>query len=210
MHRLLLGLAVICVGMSVRADSHSARPIGIREQTPAVFALTNARIVRSAGREIGRGNLVIRDGVIEAVGRRVAVPADAWVLDLAGKTIYPGFLEAYTHYGLPEKPPQEEHVHWNPHVRSHYRSAFDFRPRSEEAGRLRSQGFVAAHVVPSAGLLRGATAIVSLGAGEANRQIVGPDVLQALSFHRSEHHPGGYPNSLMGAVALIRQTFLDA
>ncbi len=210
MHRLLLALAVISFGTPVRADSHTARPIGIREQTPAVFALINARIVRSAGREIGRGDLVIRDGVIEAVGRRVAIPADAWVIDLAGKTIYPGFLEAYTHYGLPEKPPHESHVHWNPHVRSHYRSAVDFRPRSEEAGRLRSQGFVAAHVVPPVGLLRGSSAVVSLGEGEANRQIVGPDVLQALSFHRSEHHPGGYPNSLMGSVALIRQTFLDA
>ena len=210
MHRLLLALAVVGLLVPGRADSQTARQTGVREQTPAVFALTNARIVTGAGQEVRRGSVVVRDGIIEDVGRRVAVPADAWVVDLEGKTIYPGFLEAYTHYGLPEKPAPEEHVHWNPHVRSHYRSAVDFRPRSERAGRLRSQGFVAAHVVPSAGLLRGMTAIVSLGEGKAVRQMVSPEVLQALSFHRSEHSPGGYPTSLMGAVALIRQTFLDA
>ena len=87
MHRFVLALAVVGLLVPGRADSQTARQTGVREQTPAVFALTNARIVTAAGQEVRRGSVVIRDGVIEAVGRRAAIPADAWVVDLEGKMI---------------------------------------------------------------------------------------------------------------------------
>jgi imidazolonepropionase-like amidohydrolase len=210
MVRFHLALGIACLLLPGWSHAQTARVAGIRERTPAVFALTNARMVTAPGRQIRRGTLVVRDGIIEDVGRRASIPADAWVVDLEGKTIYPGFLDAYAHYGLPSSPPEEKHVHWNPHVRSHYRSAADFQPDAGRAARLRSQGFVAVHTVPAHGLLRGTGSVVSLGDTQANRQIVRRDGMQSLSFHRSPQGPGGYPTSLMGAVALIRQTFLDA
>ena len=210
MFRFRFALLIACLLVAGRAHAQTARVTGIRERTPAVFALTNARIVTAPGQQIERGTLLVRDGIIEDVGRRAPIPADAWVLDLEGKTIYPGFLDAYAQYGLPSSFPQEAHVHWNPHVRSHHCSAADFQPDAGRAARLRSQGFVAVHTVPPHGLLRGASSVVSLGDAQANRQMVRRDVMQSLSFHRSPQSPGGYPTSLMGAVALIRQTFLDA
>ena len=64
--------------------------------------MTNARIVAAPGKTIEKGTVLIRDGVIVEAGPDVKIPADARVWDLAGKTIYPGFIDAYSRLGLPE------------------------------------------------------------------------------------------------------------
>ncbi|HEX8898931.1 MAG TPA: hypothetical protein VF751_09555 [Chthoniobacterales bacterium] len=69
---------------------------GIRENDPRVHALTNARIVAAPGKTIEKGTVLIRDGLIVEVGPNVKVPAEARVWDLAGKTIYAGFIDAYS------------------------------------------------------------------------------------------------------------------
>src|SRR5207237_105075 len=60
----------------------------------------NARIVPVSGPVIAKGTLVVRDGLIAAVGANVAVPADARVVDGAGLTVYPGLIDAYSSVGL--------------------------------------------------------------------------------------------------------------
>src|SRR5687768_4650370 len=68
---------------------------GIRENDPRLHALTNARIVAAPGKTIEKGTVLIRDGLIVEVGSVVRIPAEARVWDLAGKTIYSGFIDAY-------------------------------------------------------------------------------------------------------------------
>ncbi|MBV9619264.1 MAG: hypothetical protein JO201_08625, partial [Verrucomicrobia bacterium] len=75
---------------------------GLRENNPRVHALTNARIVTAPGKTIEKGTVIIRDGLIVDVGANVKIPAEARVWDLSGKTIYPGFIDAYSHIDLPE------------------------------------------------------------------------------------------------------------
>src|SRR6187455_1038999 len=88
---------------------------GLRENDPRVHALTNARIVTAPGKVIEKGVVLIRDGLIVAAGPTVKIPPEARVWDLAGKTIYPGFIEPYSQVGLPEtlqlepmRPPQAD------------------------------------------------------------------------------------------------------
>src|SRR6202040_2338206 len=69
---------------------------GLRENDPRLHALTNARIVTSPGKIIEKGTILIRDGVIVAAGADIKVPTDARGWDLAGKTIYPGFIDGYS------------------------------------------------------------------------------------------------------------------
>lgn len=192
------------------ASAQTAPDSGLRENTPAVFAFTNADIVTAPGRTINGGTMVVRDGIIEAIGRRVNIPADAWVYDLTGAMIYPGFIDLFSHYGLPDSINYEDHIHWNPHIRSHVRAAEYFKPDPAKAKVLRSQGFVAVQTNSRHGLLSGTSVLVSLGDTEANRQIVMSDVSQGISFRPAERRVSPYPSSLMGAVALIRQTMLDA
>ena len=70
-------------------------------ELPRVYALTNARVVTAPGKVIEKGTIVVRGGVIEAVGAAAAVkvPADAQVLDLEGKNVYPGLIDPYVTLG---------------------------------------------------------------------------------------------------------------
>jgi imidazolonepropionase-like amidohydrolase len=66
---------------------------------PAVFAIKDARVVVEAGKVLEKATVVVRDGVIEAVGADVTPPADALVTDGTGLTVYPGFLDAMSNWG---------------------------------------------------------------------------------------------------------------
>ena len=65
------------------------------------YAITNARIVPLSGPTLERGTVVIRDGLIAAVGANVSVPADARVIDGSGLTVYPGLFDSNTSLGIP-------------------------------------------------------------------------------------------------------------
>ena len=69
------------------------------------YAITNARIVTVSGAPIERGTVVIRDGLIAAVGANVTAPADARVIDGAGLTVYPGLIDSSTSLGIPQPTP---------------------------------------------------------------------------------------------------------
>ena len=65
------------------------------------YAIRNARIVPVAGPVIEKGTVVMRDGVIVAVGANVTIPAGAIVIDGTGMHVYPGLIDAHTNYGVP-------------------------------------------------------------------------------------------------------------
>ncbi len=69
-------------------------PPGTRPAAPSVHALTGARIVVKPGTVIDSGTIVIRDGLIEAVGANIPVPPDARVWDLRSNVVYAGFIDA--------------------------------------------------------------------------------------------------------------------
>src|SRR5476651_1969743 len=71
---------------------------------PGQFAFTNANIVVSADQTITNGILLVKDRRIEAVGPDVKIPKGYVVIDLKGKYIYPGLIDAYSTYGMPEAP----------------------------------------------------------------------------------------------------------
>src|SRR3954471_12273417 len=90
------------LAVAVSAQVTTVPKQGIRENDPRAHALTNARIFTAPGKTIEKGTVLIRDGLIAEVGPAVKVPAEARVWDLTGKTIYPGFIDAYSRLDLPE------------------------------------------------------------------------------------------------------------
>lgn len=222
----LAGLSAIALLMPLSIFSQIKPAVGIRQNTPGVHAFTNARIITAPGKVIAKGTLVIRNGVITAVGANAVVPADARVWDMSGMTIYPGLIDSYSDIGVPKKPPQvagqifgggpppqqaaEAHgeKHWNENVLASQNADEMFSPDAKAAEKLRAMGFTSAHVVPQKGIFRGTTSVFNLGDGTPNQLLVKPRVAHYISFETSRGEE--YPNSLMGAIALIRQTFLDA
>jgi imidazolonepropionase-like amidohydrolase len=205
--------------------SHSqTRPAeGLRQNTPNVHALTNARIVVAPGRVLEKATLVVRNNIIEAVGANLTPPADAKAWDLKGQTIYPGLIEMYSSYGLPtpsrpstgpdgqagaSEQKNKGVGHWNSATHPEKMAIDDFDYNKEAAEKLRGLGFTVAVVAPNPGIFRGGSAVVLLGEGAINDLALNTNFAQHLSFNKGGGE--GYPNSLMGSIALIRQTFLDA
>ena len=82
-------------GVSLSMDIAAAKPTG-------TVALTGARIVTMAAKDGGivdNGVIVVRGDRIVAIGPRAStpVPAGATVVDVAGKTIIPGLVDAHAH-----------------------------------------------------------------------------------------------------------------
>ncbi len=207
---------------------------GLRENDPRVHALTNARIVTAAGKTIEKGTVLIRDGLIVQVGAEVKVPPEARIWDLSGKTIYPGFIDAYCQLDLPEtlqpepirqdfdrhdpyaKPkevPRENikgtHA-WNPRVTPERRAADYLKFDQKGTEKLRDLGFTSALIAPARGILRGSSALINLQETESNNAIVSTSVAQHIAFDFDRRRESGYPASLMGCIALVRQNLLDA
>lgn len=243
MKKSILSFSALCLCCILAWTTLSAqiKPVsGLHENTPNVVALTNARIVVAPGRVIEKGTILIRDSRIEAVGSAVAIPADAVVRDYSGKTIYPGFIDLYSDYGIQTPKPASSRpggrssggfsrfgsqamakdaqkvgtAHWSSATHPERRASEMFKPDAKKASSLRKLGFTALVTVPKGGIFRGSGSLVLLGEGQTNRLIVAEDVVQGLSFSRGRGSRGqgtdAYPRSLMGVIALMRQSFLDA
>jgi imidazolonepropionase-like amidohydrolase len=78
--------------------------IALAESHPAV-AISNAKIVTVSGPVIARGTVVVRNGLIEAVGENVPVPADAMLVEGEGLTVYPGLIDGLSTWGQPYAAP---------------------------------------------------------------------------------------------------------
>ena len=70
-------------------------PPGFRPLPVGVHALVGGKVVVKPGEVIDGGTIVIRDGLIQAVGKDVAAPEDARIWDMKGMTIYAGFIDPY-------------------------------------------------------------------------------------------------------------------
>ncbi|HEX7118213.1 MAG TPA: amidohydrolase family protein [Longimicrobiales bacterium] len=184
---------------------------------PPDFAITGARIVPVSGDVIERGTVVVRDGVIAAVGDDVDVPSDAWVIDGAGLTVYPGLIDAFTTLGHPERrgdgAGDEEQPHsWGPEDRP---GTFTWRSAAhgldaddERLEQWREAGFTTALTTHADGLFPGQAALIDLAGNRARDMVVEPAVAQRINLRDRSY--SGYPRALLGTFAYIKQLYLDA
>lgn len=90
------------------------------------------------------------------------------------------------------------------------RISIQFSPDVKGAEELRELGFAAACVVPDKGIIRGQSALVSLGEGNPNDLLIRPDLFLHIGFDTDSGRDSQFPKSLMGVIAAWRQAFLDA
>jgi imidazolonepropionase-like amidohydrolase len=198
--------------LEAQQTSRTEPVTGLRDNPVRLHALAGARVVVAPGRAIDNATVVIRDGLVEAVGASLQPPAGARVWDLVGHTIYPGFIDAHADLGMDDAPEDGDvgPTHWNPQVRAWFSTASRLQDDEDRRSSLRSLGFGTALAVPRLGIFRGQAAVIDLGDGNVRSRIVRPNLVQSVSFSRDQDLGGLYPGSPMGAIALMRQTLLDA
>ena len=185
---------------------------GMRDNGTGFHALVGARVVTAPGQVLDDATVVIRNGLIQQVGRNVQPPAGARVWDLAGHTVYPGFIDAHADLGTDDVPGGGDvgATHWNPQVRAWFSTTMNLQDDAERRAALRSQGFGTALYVPKQGIFRGTASVVNLGDLGVRERVLRPDLTQSVGFQRSLQLGGSYPNSSMGTIALMKQTLMDA
>ena len=181
-------------------------PQGLVENAPSVWALQNARIHLSSSNILENGTILIRDGLIENVGARINIPDDATIIDMTGKTIYPGFIESWYEYHSSLND-DNHNRHWNFKVNATKDLSKLYQPIKKDINSLRSLGFTSAHVVPDSGVFQGSTCLIQLN---DDVDLINNSIGQKISYEVDGWSSDKYPNSLLGVVALLRQTFIDA
>jgi imidazolonepropionase-like amidohydrolase len=194
------------------------------------YAITNARIVTVSGAVIEKGTVVIRDGLIAAVGANATVPADARVIDGSGLTVYPGLIDANTSLGIPEPAPTASPAGGQggggflanllrpptaPATNSTQPAGLQPEILAEDLIRTggdpveveRSAGITTALTAPRTGIWMGQSALINLAGDTTQQMIVRSPMAMHVGFTPMR---GGYPGSLLGVFAALRQTMLDA
>jgi imidazolonepropionase-like amidohydrolase len=199
---------------SVLAD----RPNGMKQADPTHHVFINATVHPEPG-VVWKGIVQIRDGMIVSATNTarasVKIPEGATVHDLEGEHIYAAFIDPYVEIDAPTPDGDTPGAHWNPNVHP-WRSALDGDGLPSSAAEShRKLGYGAAVVVPKGGVFAGSAAAVSLAEkpGDDSLAHVGvyrDNVYQAVDFQTSGWTTRSYPTSTPGAVALMRQTLIDA
>lgn len=193
------------------AQSISTSPTaGIVEHPNEVFLIKNARIVVEPGQILEQGAIWIQEGRIVQVGPQIPTPPGARILDFNGKFIYPGFVDIGLETDLPEWKNDQGTGHWNPEITPE-RSVAKNATSLTNTNKLRQAGITAALFAPKEGILKGTSSIALTENGPLATSLIKSDA--ALHVRLTTSRRGGreaYPASPMGAVALARQTFLDA
>lgn len=196
------------------------------------YAITNARIVTVSGTTIEKGTVVVRDGLIEAVGPSVAAPADAQIFDGTGLTVYPGFVDALTNLGLQTARPatptpggggggggqaaaaaaaaasaNPSNSNYPAGLRPEDVTLDDVRAGDSQFEANRNAGFTTALTVGRTGIFNGHSALINLAGSSVSGMTVKSPVALHITFATI---PGQYPGSLLGTFSALRQMFNDA
>jgi imidazolonepropionase-like amidohydrolase len=229
MRRLKIFTGLAALLLSFFGRSQVTFPVnGVADPRAGCYAFTNATIVKDGQTTLNKATLVIREGKITAVGTNVGIPKDAVVINCSGKWIYPSLIDIYSDYGIPVQQRQARTpgaggffaqqqftsntkgaYGWNQAIRSEVNVADIFTVDDKSAQPLRDIGFGSVLTHQKDGIARGTGAFVTLANEKENLVVVKDKASAHYSFSKGTSTQS-YPSSMMGSVALLRQTYLDA
>jgi hypothetical protein len=192
-------------------------------QAPGPIALRGARVVTVSGPVLEKGTVLLRNGLIEAVGENINIPKDAWVVDAQGVTVYPGLIDALSTVGLPETPaqpatpraeapatprfganepavPVQQGPEFRPFTTTWVRAADLLNPADRRIEETRSAGFTSVVAFPPSGIFAGEGAFLNLSGEKQGRMVVASPAGQYVTL--SSHGFGTYPRLADGRDCL--------
>ena len=206
-----------------------AAVIAVGQPQPTSIAIRNTKIVPVSGPVVARGTVVMRNGLIEAVGDNVAAPADALVIDGEGMTVYPGLIDALSTWGMPgtapangrggngrgavpvaivAAPPPARGPEDRPQTTSWAKAMETLQANDRRIEQARGAGFTTAFVFPTQGIFGGQGSAVNLAGAKVEDMVLAPSLGQYISL--TVRPGGGFPSALMGYISYVRQIYLDA
>jgi imidazolonepropionase-like amidohydrolase len=225
MHKLKLWAVFILTAASyMRLNAQATFPANdVANPKNGYYAFTNATIVKDAQTTLQNATLTIKQGKIESVGSSVSIPKDAVVIDCKGKYIYPSFIDVFSDYGIsvPQRAAgggffsaqltsnTKGAYGWNQAIKSEADGSKLFTGDDAKAKTFRDIGFGTVLTHQKDGIARGTGAVVSLTTQPDNLVMLKDKAAAFYSFNKGTSTQS-YPGSMMGMIALLRQSYLDA
>ena len=188
---------------------------------PRYFAITHARVVPVSGPAIEDGTVVVAKGLIQGVGTSVTIPPEAWVIEGKGLTVYPGLIDAGTTVGLAEENGTDGNrakggtptapalgPEGRPGTSPWRVVADEVKTDDKRIETWRSAGFTTTLTVPEGGILPGQAAVLDLAGNRAGEYVLRVNATLPVSF-KPVGGFFGFPDSLMGTIAYVRQVYDD-
>lgn len=216
-------LCLFCFVIKVISAQETFPVNGVSDIRSGAYAFVHATIVKDPQTTLQNATMVIREGKIVSAGTNVTVPKDAVVVDCKGKYIYPSFIDLFSDYGVPAAKAQSDGgAYWNYQNTSNAKGAYAwnqalkpetdaskiFSVNKNDASDLRKAGFGTVLTHQQDGIARGTGALVTLGDRRENFELIKDKAAAFYSFSKGVSTQD-YPTSLMGSIALLRQTYLD-
>ncbi|MBS1645945.1 MAG: amidohydrolase family protein [Bacteroidetes bacterium] len=209
--------------LTVKGQTETFPSNGAVNNTHTCYAFTNATLHIDANIVLNKATLLVKDNRVVEAAEKVNIPADAVVYDVQGKHIYPSFIELYSDYGMPENksthraytgPQMESNTKgaygWNQAIKADVEAYKFFLNQNDKANELRKQGFGLVLTSPKDGIVRGSGALVLLNTQKKENENILKDKAAAFYSFNKGSSTQDYPSSLMGSIALLRQTYYDA
>jgi imidazolonepropionase-like amidohydrolase len=212
--KLLLAFAFSCPVLAWSQQFQQPQPEE-KELAPVsrTFAITNATVMQTPGRKLDQTTVILRDGLITAVGKNVPIPADAVIINGDSLHVYAGFIDGLSRVGVtkpkeennrerPKDPgnPAPEVAGINPQV--DVRSSLN--PTDKSLEDLRAIGFTAAQVVPYGPMLPGSGSVILLSGKTTDGMVlVGKSVL----FSELVGAQRVYPNTILAVMSKWRELY---
>jgi len=194
---------------------------GVATSKSEITAITNAHIYVSSTEEYKKASILIQEGKVLKIGKKIKIPKGAQVIDLQGRTILPAFIELNSNIGI-VKQKKESPRSFRPQIESNKGSSFYWNEAVHpevDASLMYSKnkaaikdinqkgfGFFASH--SNEGIVRGTGLLVSANGDNLSSDILSPQIASYYSLNKGDSKQS-YPSSQMGSIALLRQSFYD-
>lgn len=194
---------------------------GIKDDRERPFAFTNAVIHVDHQTTLDSATLLIREGKVVATGRNINVPKGYSIIECGGKHIYPSFIDLNTNYGFSKSklnlqgradqidPLVPGAYNANDAIKPYIEASKYFVTNKIQAEIFRKSGFGTVLSYSQDGIARGSSTLVLLLDENENESMLLEKAAAHYSFNKGTSKQM-YPSSLMGSVALLRQTYMDA
>jgi imidazolonepropionase-like amidohydrolase len=218
-----LFLSLVIVYSNITKSQETFPTNGVKNNFEAIHAFTNAQIIVSPQQTIKKGTLLIQGDIILSVDydSLTVLPEGAVIHEMNGKFIYPSFIDLNTSYGIkkakrPAWKPNPQYksntgsgAGWNQAIRAEVNSKDLFNNNPEQSEQYRNCGFGAVLKHNNDGIARGTGLLASLADESENNTVLRSKASAHYSLNKGNSRQK-YPNSLMGVIALLNQTYLDA
>ena len=194
---------------------------GVENNYKSPIAFINAKIYQSSSKVIENGMMLVQDDKILSIGDSVTIPKNAIIKDLNGDFIYPSFIELISDFGIqaPAKTefsytPQYESkktgpYHWNQSIKPEVNASSIYKYDGDDAAKYINNGFGMVLSHQNDGIFRGNGTLIIISDKRQNQTIIEDKAATFYSFSKGVSRQR-YPTSLMGSIALFKQTLLDA